>query len=413
MANTKLAITNKTGQVLIITSLPDYSKFDTAGWVAMLCDEDKTNTTDPTPTGDYLYKEFCTIDRTAKTLTFAGGVNLTAWQVGDNLVLYNCFLNYTFVGNQTVGPLINISGAPAWRGYYTVGGGIFKNDSTGHYIWFFTGYTTATPHIGAIGYAWSTDMINWTVGNSDTPIFNASTLPDGYSVSTTGSIYHLNDGTGRYYCLIAYQKNANHSKNITVLLYFDPALTTFTFSASLLDETPDGGCVGSSIVKINGYYHMSYSIQYAIDRNREQRVAKSLLLEGPYVDYQLVAVGTGSNDGVQWSWSADGFSIFNDGLHIFGLFGGFSEWSLSGGKGNRFFCLVNYKSGVWTVDKSGPVIINPLYYYDLNATYGWADDHTGGYPSIFVNGSDVYMSLTMHGRSTGVYQMALIKLNYL
>jgi hypothetical protein len=406
MANTKLAISNKTGQVLTINTLPNYSHFDDSGWVAMLCDEGKTTTSDPTPTGDYSYKAFCTIDRTAKTLTFAGGVDLSAWTVGDNLVLYNAFLNYDFVGDQTSNPLISISGAPAWRGYYTIGGGMFRH-SDGRFIWMFTGSTTASGHAGAIGYASSPDMINWTIGNSGASIVEYGDVADCKSISTTGSIN--SDGAGGYYCLVLCLRTSN-GKNSTRIMYFDEDFSSITFSSPILDESAYYGAVGSCIIKIGNYYHISYSQQLQHDYDREQRVAKSLYLEGPYVDYQTIAIGTGSNDGVQWSWSADGISIFNDGVHIFGLFGGFSKWSQSGGKGNRYFCLFTYNesTGLWVIDRKGPVIINPLYYQNLpGGYYNWADDHCGGYPSLFVDGTDKYMSLTMKG---SVYQAALIKL---
>lgn len=406
--STKLAITNKTGQILTINTLPNYNKFDTTGWVAMLCDADKTNdASDPGVSGDYLYKEFCTINRIAKTLTFAGGVDLTDWGVGDNLVLYNAFLNYTFVGDQTAGPLINITGAPAWRGQATGGGGMFRH-SDGRFIWMFTGTTTAVPHIGAIGYAYSSDMIAWTIGNADAPVRVLTDFPDCSSVSTVGSVNP--DGSGGYYCLITCISAAT-GKNVTRILYFDEDFTTFTYSASLLSSVPYYGCVGGSIIKIGAYYHMAYSYQNQVDRDREQRVAKSLNLEGPYVDYQTIVVGTGSNDGVPWSHAADSISIFKDGSKIFGLFGGISRYSLSGTRANRQYCLINFneETGVWTIDRKSPVIINPTYYQDLDGTYVWAGDHCGGYTSLFVDGTDVYLSMTMHGT---IYQVALLKLNY-
>lgn len=408
--NTPLAISAKNGQELTINDLPNYANYDKSGWVAMLVDFDKmTGTAEPYPDGDYLYKEFCTIDREAKTLTFAGGVVLTNWEVGDNLVLYNVFLNYEFVGDQTTAPLISTSGAPTWRAGQTVGGGIYKNPYNSFYYWFFTGITAGG--VGSIGYAGSFDLITWNIGMSDAPLLTHSDFPSCTSISTTGSVYF--GGEKDIYFFITCVNNSNPTKNIPRIVYFNFALDSFTYSDPLLTGDAERGYVASSVVKIGDYYHLAYSAQYTLDRDREQRMAKSLTLDADYVDYQTVVVGTGSNDGVQWSWSADGISIFDDGNRIWGLFGGFSCWAKSGGRGNRYFCLINYNpvTGLWSIDEKGPVIINPLYYGDLAGIYTWADDHCGGYVSLFNDNGMIYMSLTMnHG--VGTYQVALIKLKY-
>jgi hypothetical protein len=405
-SSTMLAITDKTGQVITVDTLPDYEQFDVNGWVAMLIDEDKTNTVDPTATGDYLYKNFVTIDRSAKTLTFPVGYSLSAWEVGDNLALYNPFINYSFVGDQTQGPIISLSGAPAWRDTSALNGGMFRH-SDGRFIWLFSGYDGSAY---SIGYAYTDDFVTWTIGNSDAPVVVPGDFADCDTVHQPGSIHPVVGSPGDYFCLIS-PRRASDGKNEIRIMYFDEDFTTITFSDPITDTTPYYGKWGGSLVKIGSYYHLAYLYANQLPADREIRVAKCEDLEGPYVDYQTILAGTsGVNDGVPWSNNVDAFGIFFDGAKYYGLFGGTSKWSESGNKGNRLYCLLDFneETEVWSFNEKSPVIINPLYYQDINSTYQWCGDHCGGYLAMFVEGTDVYLSLTMKGT---VYQAALFKFN--
>lgn len=407
-----LVITEKNSNVLTIPNIPDYDKLDVSGWAAMLCDEDKTSTSDPVASGDYLHKYFCTVDRSAKTLTFDIGDSLAAWEVGDSLVLYNPFINYTFVGDQTSAPIVSSAGAPAWRvGYSTTVSnacGMYRH-SDGRFMVLFTG-RSAVPKT-AVGYVYSTDMISWTIGNSDLPVLEPTAIANCDHLMPCGPIHRLDDGTDRLYCLLSHPRNTdNHG--ILRIMYFDEDLTTFTFSDPLLPETVAYGNYGGSVLKIDDYYHLIYSTQEATLTDRTIRAAKSLTLEGPYNSYyQVIVTPDSTNDGVTWSNNLDAPVAFDDGVKIWGLFGGTSRWSPSGTKGNRQYNLMTYDKtdGEWTVDKRGPVIIDPFYYQDLDGTYTWAGDHSGGYPAVFVDGGKAYLGQAMKGTA---YQFALMELNY-
>jgi hypothetical protein len=122
-------------------------------------------------------------------------------------------------------------------------------------------------------------------------------------------------------------------------------------------------------------------------------------------------IGQGSNDGVAWSYSTDAAGAYFDGTTIRAFFGGQSMWSESGTKGNKEYCMatMDINTQVWTVSPLGPVVINPMYYFNMGGNYLWCNDHIGAYPSFFTDETTgkVYMSLTMRG---GAYQMALVEL---
>lgn len=409
--STKLTISAINNKIITVNDLPDYLYFNKTGWAAMLCDIDKTTTTDPTPTGDYLYKNFCTVDRNAKTLTFGATTNLTGWEVGDVLILYNPFLNYEFIGNQSNSPFLSVSGAPAWRSSQTGSGPMFRH-SDGRFIWLFTGYQSS-PTRGRVGYAYTTDMINWTVGNGDNYVFDAITagIPDCTSINLCGNAYPTNDGTGRYWCPFFYAKTSD-GHGAHRILYFDEDLTTFTYSGIIMADR-ELGFAGGTIMQIGAEYHFIYMlIANAGITFRSINAAKSANLEGLYVDYQtdiVIGAGGGANDGVAWSHAVDAPAMFNDNVNTWGLFGATSQYSQSGNKGNREYCFLNFdqSSETWSVDDVGPVIINPFYYQNINNTYLWAGDHTGGYPAFFMEGDDIYASLTMKGL---VYEGTVLKL---
>jgi len=335
------------------------------------------------------------------------GYDLTAWEVGDTLVLYNAFLNYSFVGDQTSDPIISVSGAPAWRSMMTGAGPMFRH-SDGRFIMLFIGFE-ASPTRGNIGYVYSTDMVTWTIGNSDNYVYAATNFPLCTSVNLTGNCYPVEGSPGDYWCLVFYGRTSD-SHGVQRIFYFDEDFTTFSYSDPIMADT-DLGFGGGSILKIGSTYHLIYMLITAAVPDRSINAASSNSLEGPYTNYQTNIVrGVDANDGMAWSYSTDAPCIFDDGTSIFGLFGAQAQWSKSGTKGNRQYCLLNRDpgTGVWSADTNGPAFLNPLYYQDIISAYTWAGDHCGGYPCVFIEGDDIYISLTMKG---SYYQIALIKMN--
>lgn len=402
-----LSITSKNGQVITIGNLPNHIGFDTSGWIAMLCDEDKTNTSDPNITGDYLYESDCTINNTDKTLTFPITYDLTDWEVNDNLVLYNPFLNYQFVGDQTSDPLISVSGAPAWRVAASVGGPIWKH-SNGTYYRLFSGYNSYS-----IGYATSSDMITWTMGNGDNPIVTpaSSGLTNCTYLVACGNIIKLSLGN---YCIpVGCARSDTTPTQRMAIMYFNEDASNISFSDYITFSGINTYGIGEgSVLKIGSYYHMLCRTTETLAVERKIIATKSLDLEGPYTTYQTVVDPSNysNNNGVAWSNNVDAPMIGQFYNNIFGLFAGFSRWSPSGNKGNREYCLLDFDpdTEIWSINQVGPIIWNPLYFQDIFGNYNWAGDHMGAEPTMFVEKGDVYFVCSMRG---GIYQTALMKLN--
>jgi hypothetical protein len=409
---TLLTISNKVGQVITVDDLPDYEEFDKSGWVAMLSDYSaNSGGSDPSPSGNYLYKYFCTVDRVTKTLTF-GAVSLTSWYTGAHLVLYNPFLNYTFVTDQTIHPIVNVTGAPAWRALQSYSAPMFRH-SDGRFIALVNGWDVAG--YNSLGYCYSSDMETWTMGNGDDYVF----YPHGVNASWAtaqyqGSVGYTNDGTDRLYIFMTVG-NSGTGDNECYVLYFDEDLTTFTYSSAIILDEPAGFVTGTPVV-IDGVYHLPVLwIAPGDTTGRSFNIFTATSLEGPYTFYQYIGCGSDymNNDGVAWSYSMGNGILVDDGVKKFGLFDGTSQWSASGTRGKREYSYIEYNeiTKIWEISKKGPVILNPLYYYTLNSTYNWAQDHGGSCISIFIDGGDVYACTHFHGTTPAIYQFSLLKLN--
>jgi hypothetical protein len=351
-----------------------------------------------------LYKSLCTVDRVAKTLTFGASVSLSAWEVGDTLVLYNPFLNYTFVGDQTANSILPTI---SWADIATQSGIIFKH-SDGRYIWMYGG-TQSAPSKTQFGYMFSYDMNAWFMGNSGNPVFDCTTIPDCNHATIVGPVYPVNDGTGRLYCTI-HQTKISTGWGIPRIFYFDEDLTTFSWSTQILPNTDPW--FGGNVCPINGtYYFITLRVSLIDVPHRMVAAYKSPTLEGTYTWFQDIADGFTANDGVAYSNGVDQPNMCYNGITAWGLMGATAKWAKSGTKGNREFVLLNFdiETETWSIDKRGPIILNPMYFHNLPAgEYLWAGDHCGGYPSVFIEGGETYMSLTMKG---SIYVGTIIKLN--
>lgn len=399
---TPLTISAKNGQVLTINDLPNYNRFDEPGWVVV---EVET----------FSDRQSCIIDRTLKTLTFAASVNLSAWLVGFKIVLYNPFINYKFVGDQTINPIVSTVGAPSWRaGVGTNGsfnGPMFRH-SDGRFICLFLGYEDDGGTRGRLGYVYSNNMTTWTIGNSDNYVLNYTDIPDCASIQIGGSATEY--APGQYWSVICYGRISDGHGEVRIL-YYDEDLTTFTYSDPIVADL-GLGYVGCSIIPIGSYYHLilNYLHPFGV-AHRVLQAFKSASLEGPYIKYQdIVTSVKTTNPDVPWADHVDPGVFFNDGIKIFGLFGAYPYTMASGIYANRVYSLLDFDTvtETWSVNQKGIGIMCPQdysYIPEYSGLYNWCDDHCGGHPSIFIDGQDAYMTLTMKGSQ---YQMALIKLNY-
>lgn len=406
-SSTVLTITDKTGQVLTIDNLPDYSAFDLPGWVLM---RTTTNTADPNVTGDYLYHNHCVVDRVVKTVTFADGINMSDWSVGNVVVLYNSFLNYSLFDGQTQEPIVSSVGSvPTWRTFQTYPGPMFKH-SDGRYIMMFNAYETGTGP-SYIGYVYSTDLINWTIGNEDNYVYAPSvSIPDCKYTALQGSIDRLDDG--RYYCCIGITKTSG-AYGESRFLYFDEDLTTFTYSDPILGSPGFAyGC--SNPVFYNELYHLPVFYVHPSDVSlREIREYVCETRTGVYTLNQNIIKAADATDGMTCSYSVGQVVFFNYHDNIFGLFDGTSKWSGSGTKGNREFSLLEFDktTEVWSVSDKGVVILNPMYYYNMDNTYEWGTDHGGPNICLGLVDDKIFMTTCFKGVNSYAYELALGALN--
>jgi hypothetical protein len=400
--STQLKISAKSGQVITVDNLPNYHRFDEANWVAMLCDEDKTNAHDGSG-GDYLYKSFATIDRKTKKITLIG--SLAAWEVGDNLVLYNPFMNYEFVGDQTSIPTWKVAGAPAWRAssvtsitYWLGLDGVYRcllgcvSTSTGYAT---TGYATATSMAGP-----------WTIQNGDAPVVTAANLADcSGTIYPSGSVIRLADNRNAVFVVYS-----DTSGRISIrIMLFDDNLTTITFTNKIFNPTYNLAAGG--LEYFGGYFHVLYYYRPASLSDWEIRAAKCSTIDGTFVNYQTnIVKGSTSEDATAWKDHIDAVTIIKTKNKVFGLFGSTAYASISGSKGNRIYSLLDFDNitQTWSINQRGPVLINPFYWSNISADYDWASDHLGGFPGLFRDtDGQYYTAVTAKGSA---YQGSLLRL---
>ena len=97
--------------------------------------------------------------------------NENNWSVGDHVMLYNPHIGAAY------NTLCLTPGGAGWRADKLQPNGIFRR-SDGTFVMLLGGWTAA--NIAEIGYATSTDLINWTIQNGDDSIFKPSGNGDWY-----------------------------------------------------------------------------------------------------------------------------------------------------------------------------------------------------------------------------------------
>ena len=397
-AGTQLYITAKSGLVLTVPNLPNYHEFDSGQWAAII------TTVAKWLGGDYNNRYFCSIDRFKKTLTFAAGTDLTNWEVGDSIAVYNPFVNYEFVGDQTTTPIWDVDGGAPWRSGTSHGGGIWIG-ADGVYRWLVNG----TSGITQIGYAKATSMDGvWTIQNGDNPVVTAANLADCTgTIYSAGSVITLADGRNAVFVIYA----ANTGFASIRIMLFDDDFNTITFTDKIFD--PGYHLSGGGLEYFGGYFHILYYHRPGAVAGWELRAAKCATIDGTFTDYQTnILTGAGAVDTAHWKDHIDAPAIWKTKNKVYGVVGGTGGSALSGNYGNRLYCLLdfNYKTQTWSPDRRGPIFMNPLYWTYMGGDYAWAWDHCGGYPNLFRDtDGQYYCSMSMNAGS-GTYQGTLIKL---
>lgn len=380
--STNLTITaiNPTTGVLTIPNIPVYSGFtkEISTWAI----KDVSNNTTSI---------LCTVDSAGKTVTLNPSTGTTTFTVGHNISLFNPYLNYSFSGDQSVFPSITIDAStPAWRNYSSGGGTIFKDGSI--YKWLFFGQQISGNN--QVGLAVSSDMMHWDVSNGDQPIVTTA-MSGSTSCFTSGNIMMVDSS---YCCVLNYNAGG---ENYFKLMYFNKDVSALSFSASLKTH----GYYGS-IEKIGTDYYMLYMDVSTGVTHRSIKAAKSTSgIEGPYTDYQTIISAVTAVAGTIWDVACEMPTIINDGVKIFGMFGAqgtgpggsYPGPGIDGGVGltNTEYVMLDFDANthLWSIDPLGPVIINPIDW----PSDPWNADHCGSNLSTLIDGSTMYMGLTMHG----------------
>lgn len=387
--STDLIISAINGSTLTVPNLPNYDGFlrETSTWA---CKSTDTNTT----------ATLCTnIDLVNKTVTVN---NISQFGIGNSIALYNPFLNWEFVGDQTSGSFIPPSGSYPWMNSETGAGVIFKIGP--NYNVLFQGLGVG---ISSVGLACASSLSGpWTVSNGGNAFLTAAQAAAAVDAEIT-SVYP----TGRIHTLDSSMYITVCSNKGPFLMYFGEDLSTRTYSSLLIPKSyfPNGTGYGS-IEKIGDNYHILVLDVSTALAKREIQAWKSSSLQGTYTLYQRIYRGELSPYGTAWDYITDGPNLFYDGYKYMALFGGQAQGGSYGagvGNTNRVQCLLDFDpiTETWSLNSKGPVLINPI---DWPGAYSWCADHTGAVVCTYFEDNDMYLGACFKG-----YRFALLRLkNY-
>jgi len=389
--STNLTISNISDNTLTIPNLPSYGGFyqDISSWVVV-----------PTNGSNLESPVFCaSINDVNHTVIVKD--NVARFSIGQNVALYNPFLNYKFVGNQISTPSIAPSDLVGWGNTYCGSGSLMKVGST--YKWLFYALTTS---YNQIGLATSSDLQTWNIENNGGPWVQITDLPNCSSIFPSGNIGQIDSS---YYCLVQ-ANNATTSLAEIKIMYFDQDVSNRTYSAALKTNAGAG-----SVTKIGSEYHILYIDVSTSMPYRNLRAAKSSNLDGPYTDYQVsIMFAASAPAGTSWTTAVSAPTIYNIDGSVFGLVGvEGANYAWGGGVNNRQHALLDYDSNTqtWTLNPKGPVMLNPIDWGNTGSSdYSWAVDHDGAGQTLFIDGSSAYFGNTF-GSGSNTYRASMTKLN--
>jgi hypothetical protein len=400
---------------------------------ALLNLEKNTVLTNPSLSGDYTHILKITGLKgsfSGKTLYFeetSYGAAST-WSSGDKVSLYNPFKN-GWDWPQRSPVISNSSTATSWRYKYVAPCGGFQR-SDGKFVILVDGQDQYNRmQIGAFE---SSNLIDWTVLNSDNPIFSYTDIEgdwNGWHISGYGSVNKL-DSEDRYIFYVSgYPKTSGAAGAPEIRwIKFDENFSSesIEYSSSQIVTDATIGLAGirsANVIKYGSVYRMMYvdrgdNASTSVDAYTVKE-AFSDTPEGPFVytgSTISILDGIQTNNGIFCSSHCDAFKYIMYNSRLYCLVGGTSRYLESGTRANRVYGLMYWDerkdSPEWVLDHKSPVFINPLGGDLWSTDYSWCKDHIGGYPTIIYNKDDgkLYFFYSAN-QSSDTYKVALLTLD--
>lgn len=332
-------------------------------------------------------------------------INGSGWAIGDKVALYRYEAN-GFEWNDN--PIIDNEPTQTWRERDVSPNGVFKR-SDGTFVMMFTGFDYSGNN--SVGYATSTDLINWTV--NPTPIFEKGEVPWSTDTQNLGNPFKL-ENEDMWACLVA--GRANPSPELAGIGYVkfteDFSIIEWSENNDLIDPTADGvggntfdsaiGVFAGSMTYYNGKYYCFYNnrstsvVSPSVSPLSGEKifVASSESFYGPYTDYKLLREAFPANDALRYNATHTRQAypiIYKNNIYLVSR-GNNLENINNPTYLNQYLGLSYYDPTVNTMKDYGqnPIMINPIQYinlYDLpeKNNYLWNWDHLGEVAFFFID----------------------------
>ncbi len=343
------------------------------------------------------------IDRATNTITYT--TLKGSLSVGNRLYFLAPFRTSLML---SWAPLL-VPVSPWGATYVTTGGVVHKTD--GSYKMIVNGYTKP---VSSIGFASSSDLETWEydLGN---PVFNGGTSPfdkswcnQNWLQSSADPILVEGDPNGYYYWLLTGKNSSGiQAMSIAVIDEDFNVISVQTDPIAVPGYTNNYGQAGGSIKYFNGEYHVAVT-------HRTQSGADDWIIFHLTIDPVTLTVSTveqmitSSNKGNWNGRNVDTATLVAYNGILYCLVGGTGLATAGPLYGNRSIGLLRKTPTGWEEAGNNPVIVNPIDGYSLwPSVQGWCVDHTGGFPSVIIEGSTMYVFLAMNSgtdtyRITGV-----------
>jgi len=337
------------------------------------------------------------------------------WSVGDLCMFYNPYdSNWEW---PSANPIIEEAGA-GWRSTYVAPGGHFFH-SGGYLVLLVNGYSAAY-EVGAFKSD-DKDWETWSVLNSDNAIFTKSSAGDWRDDAIFSSSVLKLPNEDRF---IAYCSGLNGSKWKIGYVKFDEDFSAGSIEYSddeIVDSSGSGtsGYCAPSVIYYAGKYRMVYCDRKDGDPDNDDWCVKEAFAdtpEGPFENPVTIFEASSTNEGIWRSSHSDNFCYFLWKGRLYLLLAGTSRYLASGTRGNRVLGLCSWDEKLatpaWVEDPRGPIFLS---FYNDDIWPGiddWAQDHTGGYPSMAIHPVDGKIYLFLSANASGdAYKIGVWKLD--
>jgi hypothetical protein len=306
-------------------------------------------------------------------------------------------------GNYVIGP----GAAGSWRDLYTECSGIFQH-SDGRFIMLVTGWKSGSPKVATIGAFESTDLVTWSVMNSDAAIFTTSSSTWRHTLIFGGSGLHYLDHEERYFlpCL-----GKDSSGRYTLgWVKFDEDFSVIEYA---VDEPVTRNASYDHYYPACVHYGGRWRITYTVDEappdvySWKYKEAFSNRPEGPYTGATDIFSDLStmkSNDGLFCSSHFTDIKPFVWRGRLYALAFGCSKYKTSGNRGNLEMGLLYWNERLatpaWEIDPRSPIFFNAMYASSTlwGSNFTWQNDHIGGRISFYQHNDYLYL---FHGGAAG------------